>query len=139
MEDLEDMDEQDSRIHEILGDNSERTRRNAKRYREYLLKNLTLPVTVTGMEDFPWEEPYVFGGWSQREYEKLKETNPSHTDTFELQGLNPPDGHDDVVAVIKRISDGKRFKIGLSWLCCADKNDKAFAVLDDYAYWHTNF
>ena len=71
------MDANDKRIHAILGDDSKRTIRNAERYRSYLLEHLALPILVTGMEDFPWEEPYVFGGWDQREYEELKKTNPS--------------------------------------------------------------
>ena len=72
------MDADEKRIHAILGDDNERTMQNASRYQSHLLKNLSLPVIVTGTEDFPWEEPYVFGGWSQREYEKLKKTNPLH-------------------------------------------------------------
>ena len=132
------MDLDDKRIHGILGDDDRRTMENATRYRSYLLKNLSLPIIVTGMEDFSWEEPYVVGGWDQREYEELKKTNPSYTDTFELQTLGPPNEHEDVIAKVKRLSDGRVFEIGLSWLCCDDDKSDAYSLLDDYGVWHTN-
>jgi len=133
------MDADEGRIHAILGNDNARTARNAERYRQYLIKQLSLPIIVTGTEDFPWEEPYVFGGWDKREYEKLKKANPSHTDTFELQSLDPPDEHEDVVAMIKRVSDGRVFRLGLSWLCCEDGESKSATLLEDYGVWHTNY
>ncbi len=133
------MDEDEKRIHSILGKDKARTMHNALRYRDYLLKHLSLPIIVTGTEDFPWEEPYVFGGWDKREYQKLKITNPSYTDTFEIQALEPPKEHEDVVAKVKRVSDGKVFEIGLSWLRCEDEDSKAYTLLDDYGVWHTNY
>jgi len=133
------MDAAEKRIHAILGDDNEHTMQNLSRYRSYLLKNLSLPITVTGLQDFPWEEPYVFGGWDKREYEKLKRTNPSYTDTFELQALGPLDQYGDITAKIKRLSDERVFEIGLSWLCCDDEESDAYALLDDYGFWHTNY
>ena len=133
------MDADDKRIHSILGNDNARTMRNATRYRDYLLKHLSLPIIVTGMEDFPWEEPHVFGGWDKREYEELKKTNPAHTDTVKILAIQPPNEHEDVVAKVKRVSDGKVFEIGLSWLCCEDKDNKAYTLLDDYSVWHTNY
>jgi hypothetical protein len=133
------MDANERRIHAILGDNNARTMGNAARYREYLLQHLALPIIVTGTEDFPWEEPYLLGGWDKKEYLKLKKTNPSYTDTFEIQALETPNGHEDVVAKVKRVSDGKVFEIGLSWLRCEDKDSKAYTLLDDYGVWHTNY
>lgn len=133
------MDEDEERIHAILGDDNARTEHNADRYRLYLMKRLSLPLVVTGREDFPWEEPYVFGGWDKKEYEKLKKTNPSYTDTFEIQALEAPDEHDDVVAKVKRTSDRQIFRIGLSWLCSEDEDSDAYTLLDDYGVWHTNY
>ncbi|MBN2382326.1 hypothetical protein JXQ70_05530 [bacterium] len=133
------MDTFEKRIQAILGNDNARTRRNAERYRVHLMKRLSLPLIVTGTEDFPWEEPYVLGGWDMREYEKLKKTQPSYTDTFELQALELPDEHEDVVAMVKRISDGRVFHIGLSWLCCEDEESEAYILLDDYGVWHTNY
>ena len=100
---------------------------------------LQLPVKVTGREDFPWEEPYVLGGWSKTEYAKLKKSNPSYTDSFDLLELLPPEENDDIQAKIKRVSDKKVFIIGLSWLQAEDEASKEFASLDDYGVWHANY
>jgi hypothetical protein len=133
------MDADEKRIHAVLGDDSARTMQNAERYRAYLVKHLSLPVLATGTEDFPWEEPYVLGGWDQDEYEELKKTNPSYTDTFEIKALAPPNEHEDIVARVRRESDGKEFEIGLSWLSCEDEDSDAYTLLEDYGVWHTNY
>jgi hypothetical protein len=39
---------------------------------DYLKRNIEFPCQLTGIEDFPWEEYYVFGPGSKKEYEKLK-------------------------------------------------------------------
>jgi len=127
------------RIYAILGDENERSILNAERYRAYLTKYLSLPILVTGTEDFPWEEPYVFGGWGEGEYEALKKTNPSYSDTFEIKRLAPPNEHADIVAKVRRESDGKQFEIGLSWLRCVDEGSDARTLLADYGVWHTNY
>jgi len=127
------------RIHEILGEDSERSEENAMRFSSHLTGNLRLPVKVTGREDFPWEEPYVLGGWSRTEYARLKKDNPSFTDSFELLELLPSAENDDVQAKIKRISDRKVFTIGLSWLQAEDESSKKFTLLDDYGMWHANY
>jgi hypothetical protein len=123
----------------ILGEDVERTMQTAELYRKYLLKQLPLPVLVTGNEDFPWEEPYVLGVWDQDEYEELKKTNPSYSDKFELVNLDKPNRFDDIMAKLKRVSDGKQFEIGLSWLCSAEENSDSLLLLDDYSRWHTNY
>ncbi len=133
------MDADEKRIHAILGDDNARTLRNAERYRQYLLKHVSLPILVTGSEDFPWEEPYVLGGWDEEEYKERKKTNPSYTDTFEITELAPPNHQEDVVAKVRRLSDGNRFEIGLSWLCCEDEDNDAHILLEDYGVWHTNY
>ena len=133
------MDAEEKRIQGILGDDDERNLRNAERYRQFLLTKLAFPLLATGNEDFPWEEPYVFGLWDQDEYKKMKKTRPSYTDTFEIKTLEPPDEDEDVIADVLRISDGKRFKIGLSWLTTADDTDTAHTLLRDYGVWHTNY
>jgi hypothetical protein len=50
----------------------------------YLKENIELPCILTGIEDFPWEEKYVFGYGNKKEYEKLKKENPSFKDKFEI-------------------------------------------------------
>ena len=66
------MNASEKRIHEILGDDLDVSPNNFRRYRAYLKKSMTFPVRVTGNQDFPWEEPYVMGGWDEEEYEELK-------------------------------------------------------------------
>ena len=133
------MEDWEQRIEKILGDDAERSVKNAEHYLAHLKKSLTLPLRVTGREDFPWEEPYVIGGWSQKEYTALKRTNPSYTDSFDLLDLLPPDEHEDVTAKIMRVSDGKVFTIGLSWLTTEKEEVPEFEILDDYAKWHANY
>jgi len=128
----------EKRIAAILGDENGRTPKNARRYRAYLKKHLTLPVRVTGIEDFPWEEPYVMAGWDQDEYEELKKTNPSYTDKFDLLDILNPDS-DDLLAVIKRVSDGQTFQMELSWLRSVDRELPAYQMLHDYSVWFVNY
>ncbi len=126
------------RIYAVLGEDCERNPRNARRYRTHLKKYLTLPLQVTGIEDFPWEEPYIFGGWSQEEYEELKKLNPSYKDKFDLLDILNPE-HDDLIAVIRRITDRQTFRIELSWLRCVDKKSPEYITLNDYSIWYVNY
>ena len=104
-----------------------------------MLHHLPLPIRVTGIEDFPWEETYVLGVLDQEEYRELKESQPSYTDEFDLLDIGEPEEHEDLVAEIKRVSDGKVFKIGLSWLRTIDKKDTLYTTLNDYSVWHCNY
>lgn len=133
------MKDWEQRIHSVLGDDSSRSGDTALRYLSHLRRVLRLPLRVTGREDFPWEEPYVFGGWSGSEYERLKKTNPSYTDVFDLVELLPPEEHDDVSAKLRRVSDRRMFTIGLSWLTTENEDTPEFQILDDYATWHVNY
>ena len=126
------------RIAAILGDDNEQTLQNARRYLAYLKAHLKLPVRVIGIEDFPWEEPYVIGGWDEDEYEELKKTNPSYTDDFDLLDILGPESG-DLVAVIKRVEDGQTFQIPLSWLQCIDEKSPEYIAMDDYVTWHVNY
>ena len=81
-----------------------------------------------------------FGGGSHVEYEKLKCTHPSYTDEYELIDiLQDIVEENDLTATAKRLSDGKRFEIGLSWLCTKKKNGKDHQLLDDFATWVVNW
>ena len=73
-----------ARMDAVVGDHGQGFDQSIQRVFAHLKANLQLPCEVTGSEDFRWEEPYVIGGWSQAEYRKLKKTQPSHTDRFEL-------------------------------------------------------
>ncbi|MHC4539843.1 MAG: hypothetical protein ACYS74_08685 [Planctomycetota bacterium] len=112
---------------------------------EYLKTNLSLPCEVTGIEDFRWEEIYVFGPGDQEEYGHLKKTQPSYTDHCGLLGIDREGKSewmlfwgDDIGANVRRISDGKEFLLGLSELKATDKKSKNCQLLDDYSVWFVN-
>ena len=133
------MDGQEKRIEKILGEECDKNSKNALKYLDHLQKNIKTPCILSGIEDFPWEEPYVLGGWFKRKYEKLKKTKPSYTDQFELIELLPPKNHEnDIIGKVKRTSDQKIFFIGLSWLEAVDKESRNYQLLDDYSVWHVN-
>lgn len=133
------MEDWKQRIHDVLGDDNERSFRNSMRWRTHLLGVLPLPIRVTGIEDFSWEEPYIFGGWDQQEYEKLKKTRPSYTDVFQLLDIQEPKGYNDLIAKLRRVSDGKVFYLGLSWLRTEHKIDPMYMELHNYSVWHCNY
>ncbi len=117
------MDKRDERIFRILqSDDTERTNENLKKYLDYLKKNLSYPCVLTGVEDFNWEEFYIFGPGDKEEYEGLKRTKPSYTDRFELlELLDKVDLILGIFAKVKRCSDEKIFLIPLADLKAADK------------------
>jgi hypothetical protein len=150
------MDAAEARIVKVFGTKEvpRVSRENLLKYRKYLLQHLDRKAILTGCEDFPWEEKYVLGGWSRAEYEKLKKTNPSYTDEYELIDILEDDlPENDLIAQVKRRSDGKVFEIGLSWLTTkkekrllrrektAPRNDgtKDFQLLDDFVTWVVNW
>jgi hypothetical protein len=113
---------------------------NLLSYREYLLQLLDRTAILTGREDFPWEEFYVFGPGDKEEYEKLKVTQPSYTDEYQLKDISASITEDyDLLAKVKRLSDGRSFEIGLSWLSTKAKKVKEYQLLDDFATWQVNW
>jgi len=109
-------------------------------YRSYLHRYLDKEAVLTGREDFLWEEFYVFGPGDKNEYEELKKSRASYTDLFAL--IDIPEktiGEYDLIAKVKRLSDGKKFEIGLSWLTTKKKKTDAYQVLDDFATWVVNW
>jgi hypothetical protein len=140
------MDAQDKRIAAILGESEDLDFDEAvKVFYEYLKSHLSLPCIVTGIEDFRWEEIYVFGPGDEEEYDRLKKTQPSYTDQYELLGIDCEDESgwmlfwgEDIGADVRRISDGKKFLLGLSELKAIDKKSKNYELLDDYSVWFVN-
>lgn len=108
-------------------------------YYDYLETNLKTPCILTGMEDFSWEERYVFGGWSQKEYKELKKTRPSYTDRFEFLNLEGCDDLRGIYIKVKRMSDKKRFSIPLWDLEVVDEDDPNFQLVSDYSSWMSNY
>ncbi len=108
-------------------------------YRLHLLQHLDRVAVLTGREDFLWEEFYLFGPGDKKEYEELKKNRASYTDEFEFIDISKKtiEGH-DLIAKVKRLSDGEIFEIGLSWLTTKKKRSEAYQMLDDFATWIVN-
>jgi hypothetical protein len=112
---------------------------------EHVKCSITFPCLVTGTEDFHWEEFYVIGPGDPKEYRKLRRTQPSYQDTYELIGVDPDVDpkwairHDDVAAYVIRKSDGKPFTLGLSEIEPVDKTSPAAQILDEFAVWFWNW
>ena len=136
------MDKDEKRIAKALGalEVPDVDEENLLKYRKYLLAQLGKGTVLTGREDFPWEEKYVIGPGSRAEYERLKKNNPSHTDEYNLiEILEKEVEENDLVAQVERLSDKKRFEIGLSWLTTKDEKSNDFQLLDDFATWVVNW
>jgi hypothetical protein len=137
---------QDERISAILGEIEDLDfDETIDTFYEYLKTNLSLPCEVVGIEDFRWEEIYVFGPGNAKEYEQLKKTRPSYTDPYELfeivRNAESPWAmcyEEDVGACVRRISDGKKFLLGLSELEATDKKSENHQLLYDYSVWFVN-
>ncbi len=134
---------QEKRIEEVFQDKTEdlsKRLETIKIYKEYLDQNLSYPIELTGIEDFNWEEFYLLGPGSQKEYEKLKKSNPSYLDTFILEKISEQyDEYDGLIVEVIRVTDKKRFQIPLSDLKSTNKRSKNYKLLDDYSVWIVNF
>ncbi|MCX5805832.1 MAG: hypothetical protein NT010_07170 [Proteobacteria bacterium] len=131
--------EQDQRIAEILEANLEVTLKSLTLYRDYLRINLDTPCIMTGIEDFPWEERYVFGYGDKTEYEALKKEQPSYTDIYELKRFEDlVDENTGILVKVKRVNDNKRFILDLASLKATDETSKNYTLLDDYSVWFVN-
>lgn len=95
---------------------------------------------MTGIEDFSWEERYIFGPGSKAEYEKLKRTQPSYTDTFELLGFEEEvDEGYGILVKVKRVSDKKKFTMALADLEATNEQSANYQFLNDYSVWYVNY
>jgi len=108
---------------------------------EILQNEFQFPFDVIGIEDFNWEEYYVFGPGDSEEYAKLKITQPSYKDTFQV--LDIKNGFysewvidsKDLLAYVQRKSDNKMFYLGLSEIKTLDESSKNQRLLNDYTEW----
>ena len=136
------MDKEEKRIAKALGAQEvpEVDDGNLLKYRKYLLERMDKGTVLTGREYFPWEERDVMGPGNLAEYERLKKENPSYKDEYKLIDISEEEiEENDLVAQVERLSDKKRFKIGLSWLTTKNKKNKDFQPLDDFATWVVNW
>lgn len=134
-------DQEDKRIATILEKlDLSVNKENLIQYRDYLIDNLVGQIILTGIEDFSWEEKYLFGYGSKQEYEELKKEKPSYKDQFKLlKILDVEDGEVDLFARVSRISDLKKFEMPLSDLKHVDRKSKYYEILNDFSVWIVNY
>ena len=134
------LDEQDKRIEQILGKfDMEVSEESSSKYMDFLNRSIELPCQLTGIEDFPWEEYYVFGPGNKKEYEKLKQQQPSYTDIFNLISFeNDLDENNGILVKVERLSDSKEFILSLADLKSTDDGSKNYQLLNDYSVWFVN-
>ena len=143
---MTEFDAQEARIDAIFGNEQELSFEAAlERFYQHLTEFLQLPSDVTGIEDFRWEEYYIWGPGDETEYEKLHKTQPSYQDTFELLAIEQETfsewmmfGGEDLAARVRRKSDGKQFYLGLAEIEVVEKGSKNYQLLDDYSAWFVN-
>ena len=141
------MNSQEDRIAQILADGDidneemqEKSSETVIKYLHYLKDNIEFPSIVTGVEDFPWEEKYVFGHGNKKEYEKLKKDNPSYKDKFEILDFYEDEDYDEQIMVtVRRLNDQKEFILDLDNLKSVDKKSKNYQLLDNYSVWYVNY
>jgi hypothetical protein len=134
-------EEQEKRIVRILGTKKlDVTRKTLSTYLKYLKNHVEIPCQLTGIEDFDWEEAYVFGFGSKKEYQELKKTQPSYTDKFNLIDFidDIDDEYDGIFVNVQRLSDKKQFILPLADLKSTDRKSKNYQLLDDYSVWFVN-
>lgn len=138
-----DFKKQEKRINSVFlkkTDDNSRRFETLEIYKQFLEENIDFPVKLTGIEDFNWEEFYIFGPGNKKEYEELKKTRPSYTDTYNLIQIEDYIEEEyGLLAKVTRISDRKKFQIPLVDLEAVDKKSTNFQLLDDYSVWFCNY
>jgi len=140
-----DWDEQRKRIGEIIGFDEENELpsvddQSLTVYGNYLKNNLNSPCYLTGIEDFSWEESYVFGYMSEKEHTKRRKSTASYLDTFRLiKVIVDPKAWSDIGVEVQRMEDGKKFELSLSYLEVTDRKSPNFQLLNDYVVWYWNY
>lgn len=138
-----DRNKQEVRIGQIFSKKSENLYKNLETlhiYKEFLNSNLDYPVKLTGIEDFDWEEFYILGPGSKKEYERLKKTNPSYTDIYVLNSIDDEyEEHFGLIANVTRECDGKTFQIPLADLKSINTETQNYQLLYDYSVWCVNY
>ena len=138
------IEEQEKRVANILSATSKKDLQKApntvRTYQRYLEANIEYPCLLTGVEDFPWEERYVFGYGDPEEYEELKKTRASYRDIFQLIAFEEwGEGDEVIIAKVKRKHDNKKFSIRLDWLEATERATQNYQLLDDYTFWYVNY
>ena len=143
---MTEFDAQNARTKTIVGDGEDQSFEQAiERFYQHLTESLQLPCDVTGIEDFDWEEYYVLGPGDYAEYNKLRKTQPSYQDIFELLAIEKETGSEwmmflgeDLAARVQRKSDGVAFHLGLAEIETVERGSLNHQLLYDYAVWFVN-
>jgi len=144
---MKELDSQDARIEAIIDDENKNLNVGdaVEKFYVQLARCLQLPCNVTSIEDFRWEEGYVFGAGDSEEYRELRKSQPSYKDTFELLAIERDTYSEwmmfygeDLVGKVRRKSDGKEFYLGLAEIEVMDKKSENYQLLDDYSVWFVN-
>ncbi|MDE5110513.1 MAG: hypothetical protein O4753_04350 [Trichodesmium sp. St7_bin2_1] len=127
----------EEKLEEVLGTTTFKVNQtNLKKYLKYLKQNLAIPCLVTGVEEFEWEEYYTVGPGSQKEYQKLKKTQPSYTDEFNILKLdNKLDVEHGILAVLERTTDNLKFTLPLAELEGVVEDSVDAKLLQYYGIW----
>ena len=135
------VEEFEEKMEKILGtDDLEVTPKTLNRYLKYLKAQIKLPCYLTGTEEFLWEEEYLYGSGSSKDYEKLKKTNPSYTDIFLLGKFQEKtDEMEGIIVDVKRVSDNRKFTIPLAELKASDEESPNYSLIEDYLTWFVNY
>ena len=130
----------ESKIRKILGTKKINANfENSIKYLNYLKQNMQFPCHVTGIEEFEWEEEYIMGFGTKKEYARLKKTQPSYTDSFTINRVEDLILHEDgIFAQVQRVSDRKNFLLLLAELESVDAMSPNNQLLDDYSVWYIN-
>lgn len=144
---MTELDPQDTRIEAVIGNENESSSFGdaVEKFYDHLARFLQFPCDVKGIEDFGWEERYVFGAGDSKEYQELREIQPSYQDTFELLVIERDTYSEwmmfhgeDLAGHVRRKSDGKEFYLGLAEIEVVDKKSKNYQLLNDYSVWFVN-
>lgn len=139
-EGLKKLEEQDNRIQKILNnDNMNVNRKNLITYLKYLQNHVENPCEVRSIDQFQWEEYYLYSSGNPKEYEKLKKRRPNHTDTFNILNFQNDIDRSGIMVEVQRVSDHKTFSIPLAELEAKDKKSNNYQLLDDYSVWFYNY
>ena len=135
-------EEFEKRLKAILGQKQlEVSEKTLKNYLEFLKKKVRLPCPVKASQEFEWEEYYLYGPGSKKEYEKLKKTRPSHTDMLQIIRFEDNIESEDngILVEVQRLTDKKNFMLNLYELEAVDEESASAELLNDYAVWFVNY
>ena len=136
------LDKQDQRIANIFSakDVPDVTDETLEVYLDYLKQHIEMPCQLTGIESFEWEEDYMYEDGDMREYERLRKTQPSCMDKYELLSFDSDiDPEDGILVNVKRVSDNKTFVLSLAHLEATKRKSANRQLLNDYAIWFTTW